>query len=119
VRDHPLFAREDQNVLCEIPISFTQAALGAQIDVPTLDGKVKMKIPAATQSGRIFRLKEKGIPSPNGHRRGDQLVKVTVETPTQLTREQRELLERFAQLEGEQTQPQARSFLDKVRELFG
>ncbi len=119
VRDHPLFTREDQNILCEIPISFTQAALGAQIDVPTLDGKVQMKIPAATQNGKIFRLREKGIPSPNGHRRGDQLVKVSVETPTHLTKEQRELLEKFAQLEGEQTHPQSRSFLDKVRELFG
>jgi molecular chaperone DnaJ len=119
VRDHPLFTREEQNILCEIPISFTQAALGAQIDVPTLDGKVQMKIPAATQTGKIFRLREKGIPSPNGSRRGDQLVKVSVETPTHLSKEQRELLEKFAQLEGEQTHPQSRSFLDKVRELFG
>jgi molecular chaperone DnaJ len=119
VRDHPLFTREDQNILCEIPISFTQAALGTEIEVPTLDGKIKMKIPAATQAGRIFRLREKGIPSPNGHRRGDQLVKVSIETPAHLTKEQRELLERFAQLEGEQTHPQSRSFLDKVRELFG
>jgi molecular chaperone DnaJ len=119
VRDHPLFKREDQNILCDIPISFTQAALGTQIDVPTLDGKVKMKIPAATQTGKVFRLREKGIPSPNGHRRGDQLVRVTIETPSHLTKEQRELLERLATLEGEQTHPQTRTFLDKVRELFG
>ncbi|MHB1844653.1 MAG: molecular chaperone DnaJ [Deltaproteobacteria bacterium] len=119
VREHPIFRREDQHVICEMPISFSQAALGAQIDVPTLDGKVKMKIPASTQTGRIFRLREKGIPSPNGHRRGDQLVRVTVETPTQLTREQRELLERFAQLSGEESHPQSKGFLDKVRELFG
>ncbi len=119
VREHPIFEREDQNILCEVPISFTQAALGAQIEVPTLDGKVKMKIPAATQTGRVFRLREKGIPSPNGHRRGDQLVKVVIETPNQLSKEQRELLERLAQLEGEQTHPQTRSFLDKVKEMFG
>ena len=78
-----------------------------------------MKIPAATQTGKIFRLKEKGVPSANGHRRGDQLVKVSVETPAHLTKEQRELLEKFAQTEGEHNQPQSRSFLDKVRELFG
>ncbi len=119
VREHPIFRREDQNVVCDMPISFAQAALGAQIDVPTLEGKVKMKIPAATQTGRVFRLREKGIPSTNGHGRGDQLVRVTVETPTQLTREQRDLLERFAQLSGEETHPQSKSFLEKVRELFG
>ncbi len=119
VRDHPIFKREDQNVVCSVPISFIQAALGAQIDVPTLDGKVQMKIPAGTQTGRVFRLRERGVPSPGGHRRGDQLVEVVVETPTHLTRDQRELLERFAELEGEQTHPQSRSFFDKVRELFG
>jgi molecular chaperone DnaJ len=119
VRPHPIFRRDDQNVLLEIPISFPQAALGAEMDVPTLDGKVKLKIPAATQTGRVFRLREKGIGSPNGHRRGDQLVTVHVETPAKLTREQRELLERFAQVSGEEQNPQARGFFDKVRELFG
>lgn len=119
VREHPLFRRDDQDIVCEIPISFTQAALGAQIDVPTLDGKVKMKIPAATQTGRVFRLREKGVPSPNGRRRGDQLVRVTLETPSHLTREQRELLERLALLSGEESHPQSKSFLEKVREVFG
>jgi len=119
VRPHAIFKRDDQNVLLELPISFTQAALGADIDVPTLDGKVKLKIPAATQTGRVFRLREKGIPSPNGYRRGDQLVAVRVETPAKLTREQRELLERFAEVSGEEQHPQARGFFDKVRELFG
>ena len=119
VRPHPIFKRDDQNVLLEIPISFTQAALGAEIDVPTLEGKVKLKVPAATQTGRVFRLREKGIPSANGYRRGDQLVTVRVETPARLTREQRELLERFAAVSGEEQQPQAHGFFDKVRELFG
>ena len=85
VREHPLFVREDYEVLCEVPISFTQAALGAQIDVPTLDGKVKMKIPAGTQTGKVFRLKGKGIPHLHGGGRGDQHVRVVVETPTELS----------------------------------
>lgn len=119
VRPHPIFTRDDQNVLLEIPISFVQAALGAEIDVPTLDGKVKLKVPAATQTGRVFRLREKGVPSTSGHRRGDELITVRVETPSKLTRGQRELLEQFAQVSGEDQHPQSRGFLDKVKELFG
>ncbi len=119
VREHPIFRREDTEVLCEVPISITQAALGAQIDVPTLDGPVKMKIPTGTQSGKVFRLRGKGVPALSGGGRGDQHVRVTVETPTHLTKEQRDLLERFASLSGEETQPQASSFWAKVAELFG
>ncbi len=119
VRPHPIFKRDDQTILLEVPISFTQAALGAELEVPTLDGKVKLKVPAATQTGRVFRLREKGVPSPNGSRRGDQLVTVRLETPGKLSKEQRELLERFAALSGEEQQPQSRGFFDKVRELFG
>jgi molecular chaperone DnaJ len=81
VREHPLFQREDYDVFCEMPISFTQAALGAKIDVPTLDGKVKMTIPEGTQSGKVFRLKGKGIPHLHSGQRGDQHVRVVVETP--------------------------------------
>jgi molecular chaperone DnaJ len=119
VRDHPIFRREDNEVVCELPISFTQAALGAQIDVPTLDGPMKMKIPAGTQSGKVIRLRGKGIPALGGGGRGDQHVRVVLETPTHLTKEQRELLERFAELSGEKTHPQAQSFWDKVGELLG
>jgi molecular chaperone DnaJ len=119
VREHPIFRREDTEVLCEVPLSFTQAALGAQIDVPTLDGPAKMKVPAGTQSGKVFRLRGKGVPALSGGGRGDQHVRVLVETPSKLTREQRELLERFAALSGEETQPQASSFWAKARELFG
>jgi molecular chaperone DnaJ len=120
VREHPIFQREDQEVVCELPISFTQAALGASIDVPTLDGPVKMKVPAGTQSGKVFRLRGRGIPALGGSgSRGDQHVRVVVETPTHLTKEQRELLERFAAVSGEETHPQSRSFWDKVGELFG
>ena len=119
VREHPLFQREDYEVFCEVPISFTQAALGAKIDVPTLDGKVKMTIPTGTQSGKVFRLKGKGVPHLHSQQRGDQHVRVIVETPTDLSSKQRELLEKFAELSGEESHPQSKGFFDKVRELFG
>ena len=119
VREHPIFRREDTEVLCDVPISFTQAALGAQVEVPTLDGPVRMKIPAGTQSGKTFRLRGRGVPALSGGGRGDQHVRVLVETPSRLSKEQRELLERFAALSGEETQPQASSFWSKVGELFG
>jgi molecular chaperone DnaJ len=119
VREHPLFQREDYEVFCEVPISFTQAALGAKIDVPTLDGKVKMTVPAGTQSGKVFRLKGKGVPHLHSQQRGDQHVRVIIETPTELSSKQRELLEKFAELSGEESHPQSKSFFDKVKELFG
>jgi len=119
VREHPLFQREDYDVFCEVPISFVQAALGAKIDVPTLDGKVKMTIPEGSQSGKVFRLKGKGIPHLHSGQRGDQHVRVIVETPTGLTPKQRELLEKFAESSGEEAHPQSKNFFEKVRELFG
>lgn len=114
VRDHAIFQREDTEILCELPISITQAALGAQLDVPTLDGPTKLKIPAGTQTGKVFRLKGKGVPSLQGGGRGDQHVRIVVETPTHLTKEQKDLLERFAELAGEESNPQAKSFWAKV-----
>jgi len=119
VREHPIFRREETEVVYEMPISFPQAALGAQMEVPTLDGPVKMKIPAGTQSGKVFRLRGKGIPHLGGSGRGDQHVRVVVETPAHLSREQRELLERFAELSGEETNPKTRGFWDQVAELLG
>jgi molecular chaperone DnaJ len=119
VREHPIFVREGDEVLCEVPISFTQATLGAQIDVPTLDGKVKMKIPSGTQTGKVFRLRAKGIPHLHGGGRGDEHVRVVIETPTDLSRDQRDLLEKFAAISGEESHPQSKSFFEKVRELFG
>lgn len=119
VEEHPIFQREDTEIVCTVPISFTQAALGATIEVPTLDGKVDMKIPPGTQSGKVFRLRGKGIPVLRGTGRGDQHVHVVVETPTKLSKRQRELLEELAALSGEDAHPQATSFLEKVRTLFG
>jgi molecular chaperone DnaJ len=121
VRPHPLFARQGFDVVCEIPVSFSQAALGAQVEIPTLDGKVKMRVPEGTQSGRTFRLRGKGIPKGPGRPRGDQHVRVVVETPTNLTARQRQLLEDLAREGGEHAglgYPRRKTFLDKVRELF-
>ena len=118
VREHAIFHREEFEVLCEVPISFVQATLGAQLEVPTLDGMVKMKIPEGTQSGKIFRLKHKGIPHLHGGARGDQHVRVLVETPQNLNSKQRELLEQFAEATGESVNPQGASFFKKVKELF-
>ena len=120
VCEHPMFARQDNNVVIEVPVSFPQAALGAEIEVPTLEGKVKLKIPSATQSGKVFRLKGKGIVDLHGYGRGDQLVKILIETPRRLTARQRELLEEFAKLSGEDVNhPMAKGFVDKLKEMFG
>ena len=119
VKEHPIFAREDREVICEVPISFVDAALGSSIDVPTLDGKAKLKIPSGTQSGKIFRLKGKGIPSLNGYERGDQHVRVVIETPTNLSKDQRRLLEEFQAISNPESHPQHKSFWGKVKDLLG
>src|SRR5207249_662307 len=98
VREHPLFVREGTDVVCEVPLSFAQAALGTEIEVPTLDGKARVKIPAGTQSGQVFKLKGRGIPDLNGYGRGDEVIRVLVETPRKLSPRQRELLEDFARI---------------------
>jgi molecular chaperone DnaJ len=120
VKEHELFVRQDNDVIIEAPVSFPQAALGTEIEVPTLDGMVKLKIQPGTQSGKVFRLKGKGIVDLHGYGRGDQLVKVTVETPRSLTPRQRELLEEFAKLDGKAiNHPLTKGFVDKIREMFG
>ena len=119
VEPHPLFFRDGLDIVCDVPISFVQAALGAEIEVPTLEGKVKMKIPAGTQSGKTFRLKGKGIRDVRGYQQGDQHVRVAVETPTHLTHQQRELLKEFAALGGEEVHPLSKGFFDKVKQIFG
>ena len=119
VREHALFTRDGNNVICDAPIGFTQAALGAEIDVPTPHGKMKLKIPAGTQSGNVFRIKGKGVPDVRGYGHGDALVRVMVETPKKLSPRQRELLEEFARLSGEEVHPLSKGFFDKVKEMFG
>jgi molecular chaperone DnaJ len=104
---------------CEVPVPFAQAALGAEIEVPTLEGKVSLRVPEGTQSGTIMRLRGKGLPALRTSARGDQLVRIFVEVPTRLTDRQRELLEQFATETGHDVSPQSKSFLDKLRDLFG
>lgn len=118
VRDHPIFTRDGNDVVCDIPISFTQAALGCEIEVPSLDGKLLLKIPEGTQSAKTFRMRGKGIPSLQGYGRGDQLVVIRVETPVNLTRRQKELLEEFSRISGEATQPMRKRFFDKVKDIL-
>ena len=119
IRRHPIFQREYMDVLCEVPITFTQAALGAEIQVPTLDGKVSFTIPEGTQTGREFVLRDKGIPEVNNpRRRGDHRFTVVVETPTKLTREQKELLRQLdATLEKNET-PKVKKFFDTLKDFF-
>jgi molecular chaperone DnaJ len=119
VKEHPLFTRDEQDVICEVPLSFPQAALGCTLEVPTLDGKVSMKVPPGTQPASVFRLRQKGIPHLRGQGRGDQLVKVRIEVPKKLNAEQQALLEKFAAASGEDVHPENKSFFDKVKELFG
>lgn len=118
VQEHALFEREGQNIVCEIPISFPQATLGCELEVPTLKEKVSIKVPPGTQSGKVVQLPGQGFPSLQGYGRGDQLVILRVETPTQLTARQKELLEEFAKEGGEDIHPMGKSFLEKVKELF-
>ena len=103
-----------------MPISFPQAALGCDIEVPTLEGKVNLKVPSGTQSGKVLRLKGKGIIDLHGYGRGDQLIRVVVETPRSLHSRQRELLEEFAKLDGKAVNhPLSKGFVDQIKKMFG
>jgi molecular chaperone DnaJ len=118
VKEHQLFRREGTEIVCEVPVSFTQAALGATIEVPTLDGPHKLKLSPGAQTGTTVKVRGKGVPGLNGGGRGDQHVVIFVETPTHLGKEQRELLEKFAELSGEATHPRGHSFWEKAAELW-
>ena len=120
IKRHKIFQRDGVDVLCEVPITFTQAALGAEIEVPTLDGKINYTIPEGTQTGTVFTLREKGIPYVNARsRRGDQLITVVVETPTKLTREQKELLQKLDETLDGNASPRRKGFFDTVKDFFG
>lgn len=119
VKPHKIFTRQGDDVICEIPISIVQATLGDEIEVPTLEGRAKFTIPAGTQPGQVFRLKNKGIQRLNAYSRGDQHVKVKVVVPTKLNNEQKSLLKKFADASGEDINPEQKSFFEKVRDVFG
>jgi molecular chaperone DnaJ len=119
VAPHAFFRRAGDDVVCTVPITFVHAALGGEVEVPTLDGKGKMRVPAGTQPGAVLRIKGKGIPHRGGLSRGDQRVEVVIEVPSQLTDRQRQILEELAKELGEDVQPQRTTFMDKLRDLFG
>ncbi len=118
VKEHALFTRQGDDIHCEVPISFTQAALGAQIEIPTIAGKTTLKVPPGTQSGAEFRVRGKGFPNLRGYGRGDLLARIFVEVPTHLTAKQRDLLEQYAKLENGEGSPLVQGFWDKVKTLF-
>lgn len=118
VKPHEIFQRDGDDLICEVPVSFVQAALGAEIEIPTLDGKATIHIPPGTQPGTLFRLKGKGIKSLHGHGTGDLLVRVKLEVPTNLNAAQKAKLQEFANLCDERVHPLTRSFFEKVKRLF-
>ena len=116
VKQHELFQRHNNDLVCQIPISFTQAALGAAVDVPTLFGKEEMEVPAGTQHGEVFKIRGKGLPDIRSQRKGDQLVQVLIEVPRKLTEKQKHLLREFAGTDDVSATPQRKSFLEKIKE---
>jgi molecular chaperone DnaJ len=118
IEPHEFFKREEYDVHCEVPISFSQAALGAEVEVPTLGGRVSMKIPEGTQAGQKMKLRNKGITKLGGYGLGDQIITIHVETPAKLSKEQRELFHRLSELEQNTSNPMTKGFFERVRELF-
>jgi molecular chaperone DnaJ len=118
VKPHPLFSRHNNDVVCQLPLSFTQAALGARVEVPTLNGRTELDIPAGTQHGEVFKLKGKGLPDRRSGRSGDELVQALIEIPRKLTEKQRQLLHDFAATEDAAVMPQRKGFLETLRQLF-
>lgn len=118
VRPHATFQRNDKDIQMQLPVSFVKAALGSEVSVPTLKGSVSMKIPAGTQSGKIFRLRNKGMPDLHGGSPGDQYVRVMLEVPSRLTVEQKKLLEEYARVSGEIIDQSGDSFAEKMKKVF-
>jgi molecular chaperone DnaJ len=118
IREHAVFARDGDDLFCEMPVSFVIAALGGEINVPTLEGKAAIKVPAGTQNGTVFKLRGKGMPHLRGSGQGQLLVRAVVEVPTKLTPGQRRKLEEFAESCGDQNAPMTRSFLERAKEFF-
>ncbi|GAA4881271.1 molecular chaperone DnaJ [Ferrimonas pelagia] len=121
IKEHPIFTRDGNNLYCEVPITFANAALGGEIEVPTLDGRVALKVPAETQTGRMFRLRGKGVKSVRSHAVGDLICKVVIETPVKLTERQKELLRELDEscaASAKRHKPKAEGFFDGVKKFF-
>jgi len=119
VKQHPIFERHGRDILVEVPIAYSQAALGGEVRVPTLDGKTtRLKIPHGTQSGQLLRMRGQGIPDPGGRGRGDMIVHVVVEVPKKLTAKQKDLLHKLAETENANVSPERQSFFDKMKNYF-
>jgi molecular chaperone DnaJ len=119
VKPHKYFRRRKNDILLDLDINVAQAALGADVKVPTVDGPEKLRIPSGTQPGKVLHLRNKGVPHLRGNGRGDQLVVINVVTPTRLNAEQRELFEKLAETLGSEVRPQERSFLDWLKDTLG
>jgi molecular chaperone DnaJ len=118
VRPHPMFSRHNNDLVCQVPISFTQAALGGEVEVPTLKGAESFEVPPGTQHGEVFKLKGRGLPDIRGARNGDQIVQILVEIPKKLSDRQKQLLREFAETEDANVLPQRKGFVDKLKEMF-
>lgn len=118
VEEHKKFRREGLDIYCDFPIPFTVAVLGGEVEVPTLDGSSRLKVPAGTPSGKLFHLKGKGMPRIGSHQRGDQVVSISIEVPKKLTPRQKELLEEFAMISGEAHEESAKGFKGKLKDIF-
>jgi molecular chaperone DnaJ len=118
VKEHPIFTRHNNDLVCQVPVSFSEAALGATIDVPTLKGTEPLIIPAGTQHGEVFKLKAKGLPDVRSYRNGDELVQVVIEVPKKLSEKQKQLLREFGANEDPRVKQQRKGFLDKLKELL-
>jgi molecular chaperone DnaJ len=116
VKPHSLFTRHNNDLVCQVPVSFTQAALGASIEVPTLNGAEMLELPHGTQHGEVFKLKGKGLPDIRSYRNGDQIVQVLIEIPKKLNEKQKQLLREFAMTEDATLMPQKKSFMDKLKD---
>jgi molecular chaperone DnaJ len=119
VKPHPIFERQESELICEVPIAYTTAALGDEIEVPTLEGRVKMKIPAGTTSGKIFRLKNRGVQVIGSNSRGDQHVRVVIKVPKKISEKHKKMLKELRDVEAEDLVAESKSFFDKVKEMFG
>jgi molecular chaperone DnaJ len=118
VKPHEIFERHEADIYCEAPVDFATAVLGGEVEVPTLEGRIKMKIPAGTQGGKVFRLRNKGIARLHDYGRGDQLVKVQIDVPTDLTPEEKRMLKEYAKVSGRHPGPLSQSFVEKMKRLF-